>query len=112
MTAFLPMWLSASPRPTVVVVFPSPAGVGLMAVTNTSLPSGRSASDSTKGKASLALWCPYGMTCSSAMPKRSCAMAEMRRMVARRAISMSLSAKVVSLRQRQGALILQLLPRP
>ena len=26
MTAFLPMWLSASPRPTVVVVLPSPGG--------------------------------------------------------------------------------------
>ena len=53
--AFLPMRLSASPRPTVVVVLPSPAGVGLIAVTSTSLPSGRSASDSTKGSASLAL---------------------------------------------------------
>ena len=38
--AFLPMWLSASPRPTVVVVLPSPAGVGLIAVTRISLPSG------------------------------------------------------------------------
>jgi hypothetical protein len=36
-SAFLPMWRRASPKPTVVVVFPSPAGVGLMAVTNTSL---------------------------------------------------------------------------
>jgi hypothetical protein len=33
--------VSASPRPTVVVVLPSPAGVGLMAVTSTSLPSGQ-----------------------------------------------------------------------
>ena len=39
-TAFLPIWLSASPRPTVVVVLPSPAGVGLIAVTRISLPSG------------------------------------------------------------------------
>ena len=31
--------VEASPRPTVVVVLPSPAGVGLMAVTRTSLPS-------------------------------------------------------------------------
>ena len=38
-SAFLPMWLSASPRPTVVVVLPSPAGVGVIAVTRTSLPS-------------------------------------------------------------------------
>ena len=32
----------ASPRPTVVVVLPSPAGVGLMAVVRISLPSGLS----------------------------------------------------------------------
>ena len=37
MSAFLPIWRSASPSPTVVVVFPSPAGVGLIAVTKTSL---------------------------------------------------------------------------
>ena len=37
--AFLPMRLSASPRPTVVVVLPSRAGVGLIAVTRISLPS-------------------------------------------------------------------------
>ena len=36
--AFLPMALRPSPRPTVVVVLPSPAGVGLMAVTRMSLP--------------------------------------------------------------------------
>ena len=39
MIAFLPMRLRPSPRPTVVVVLPSPAGVGLMAVTRISLPS-------------------------------------------------------------------------
>ena len=32
--------LSASAKPTVVVVLPSPAGVGLMAVTNINLPLG------------------------------------------------------------------------
>ena len=37
-TGFLPRFCSASARPTVVVVLPSPAGVGLMAVTSTSLP--------------------------------------------------------------------------
>jgi len=31
-TAFLPSFPNASPSPTVIVVFPSPAGVGLMAV--------------------------------------------------------------------------------
>jgi hypothetical protein len=34
-----PIRLSASPSPTVVVVLPSPAGVGLIAVTRISLPS-------------------------------------------------------------------------
>jgi len=37
---FLPIKFKASPRPTVVVVLPSPAGVGLMAVTKISLPFG------------------------------------------------------------------------
>src|ERR1700679_1154034 len=41
-TAFLPILLSASPRPTVVVVLPSPAGVGLKAATRMSLPAGLS----------------------------------------------------------------------
>ena len=45
--AFLPMWLSASVRPTVVVVLPSPAGVGEIAVTRISLPFFLSASDFT-----------------------------------------------------------------
>ncbi len=45
MMAFWPTRGIASPRPTVVVVFPSPMGVGLMAVTSTSLPSGRSATE-------------------------------------------------------------------
>ena len=39
---FFPRRVNASPSPTLVVVFPSPAGVGLIAVTNTSFPSGRS----------------------------------------------------------------------
>ena len=37
--AFFPIWLSASPSPTEVVVLPSPAGVGLIAVTSINLPS-------------------------------------------------------------------------
>ena len=45
-TAFLPIWFNASPRPTVVVVLPSPAGVGEIAVTRTSLPSFFFVSDS------------------------------------------------------------------
>ena len=43
--AFLPMKLSASVRPTVVVVLPSPAGVGVIAVTRISLPFGFDCSD-------------------------------------------------------------------
>ena len=46
MIAFLPIWPKASPRPTVVVVLPSPAGVGLIAVTRINLPSGFAFSDS------------------------------------------------------------------
>ena len=38
MIVFLPILLSASPSLTVVVVLPSPAGVGLKAVTRISLP--------------------------------------------------------------------------
>ena len=40
--AFLPMWRNAMPRPIVVVVLPSPSGVGVMAVTTTYLAFGRS----------------------------------------------------------------------
>jgi hypothetical protein len=38
-TARLPIRFRASPSPMVVVVFPSPGGVGLMAVTKTNFPS-------------------------------------------------------------------------
>jgi hypothetical protein len=58
MTDFLPMWFSASPRPTVVVVLPSPAGVGLIAVTRMSLPSGLFFSVSTYSSEILALVWP------------------------------------------------------
>jgi hypothetical protein len=53
--AFLPMWLSASVRPTVVVVLPSPAGVGVIAETRISLPLGRLLSDLMKSIDTLAL---------------------------------------------------------
>ncbi len=45
--AFFPMWLSASVSPTVVVVLPSPAGVGVIAETRMSFPFGRLCSDFT-----------------------------------------------------------------
>ena len=37
--AFFPIWLSPSANPIEIVVFPSPRGVGFMAVTNISFPS-------------------------------------------------------------------------
>ena len=40
--AFLPMCRNAMPRPIVVVVFPSPSGVGVIAVTTTYFAFGRS----------------------------------------------------------------------
>ncbi len=56
--AFRPIRLRPSPRPTVVVVLPSPAGVGLIAVTRISLPSGLSARPEMKSCATFALSCP------------------------------------------------------
>ena len=49
------MWLSASVRPTVVVVLPSPAGVGVIAETRISLPFGLLCSDLMKSIEILAL---------------------------------------------------------
>jgi hypothetical protein len=57
-TAFLPIAFSPSPRPTVVVVLPSPAGVGLIAVTRISLPSGRPSRLSMKAWPTFALSWP------------------------------------------------------
>ncbi len=56
-TAFLPSRRSPSARPMVVVVLPSPAGVGVMAVTRISLPSGRGFSASSR-RLILALYRP------------------------------------------------------
>ena len=53
--ADVPMWFSASPRPIVVVVLPSPAAVGLMPVTRTSLPRGAAPVRWAKSSATLAL---------------------------------------------------------
>ena len=57
-TARWPSRLMPSAMPTEVVVLPSPAGVGLVAVTRISLPSGRSSSDCRYDSAILALWWP------------------------------------------------------
>ncbi len=56
--AFLPMRLRPSPRPTVVVVLPSPAGVGLIAVTRISLPSLFFCVELMKSKETFALYGP------------------------------------------------------
>ena len=56
--ALLPMRFRPSPRPTVVVVLPSPAGVGVMAVTRISLPSLFFCTESTKSKETLAFQGP------------------------------------------------------
>jgi hypothetical protein len=53
--AFLPIRFSASPNPTVVVVLPSPAGVGLMPLTRISLPSRRPSSERMNGSPIFAL---------------------------------------------------------
>ncbi len=50
-----PSPLRASVSPTVVVVFPSPAGVGDIAVIRISLPSGRSSRDVRYPRSTLAL---------------------------------------------------------
>src|SRR5258706_10535543 len=68
MIAFLPIWWSASPSPTVVVVLPSPAGAGLPAVTRISFPSGLSFSVSMYSSEIFALVCPYGEIADSGIP--------------------------------------------
>jgi hypothetical protein len=65
MVARLPIRLSAWPNPMVVVVLPSPMGVGVMAVTRMSLPSGRSSSVRSTARGTLAMYRPYStMSCS------------------------------------------------
>src|SRR5262245_43561844 len=82
------MRLRPSERPTVVVVLPSPAGVGLMAVTRISLPSGRLLSESRKSKEILALVLPYGTSASAGTPSFA-ATSAIGFIFASRAISMS-----------------------
>src|SRR5712691_3657749 len=66
--ALLPMWLIAWPRPTVVVVLPSPSGVGVMPVTTTYLARGRLASASMAARSILATCSPYGRSSHGGMP--------------------------------------------
>ena len=73
-------------RPTVVVVLPSPSGVGVIAVTTISLPSGRSVRRSYASGETFALYVPYSSISSSLRP-RSRAIWVIGRSVASRAIS-------------------------
>ena len=66
--ALFPIALSPSPRPTVVVVLPSPAGVGLIAVTKINFPCLMPFKDFIKFSESLALSCPKGIKSSSSIP--------------------------------------------
>ena len=56
---------------TDVVVLPSPAGVGVIAVTLISFASGRSASRSMTERSTFALYRPYGSTSSCSSPSSS-----------------------------------------
>src|SRR5262245_19511909 len=67
--ARLPIRLRPSPRPTVVVVLPSPAGVGLMAVTSMSLPSLFFCAALMKSNDTLALYGPKLSRASAGMPR-------------------------------------------
>ena len=66
-TDFFPIRLIASFSPTEVVVLPSPAGVGLMAVTRMSFPSGLSLRDSICSGSIFALVLPNGINALSGM---------------------------------------------
>src|SRR4051794_33798680 len=83
---FFPRWPSPCVTETDVVVLPSPAFVGVIAVTLISFPSGRSASRSSTSSETFALYLPYGSISSGSRPAAS-AISVMGRRVARCAIS-------------------------
>ena len=58
--AFFPILFKPSPKPTVVVVFPSPAGVGFIAVTRIKLPSSLPLNPFINSSDTFALSCPKG----------------------------------------------------
>src|ERR1700690_4305136 len=77
--AFRPIRLRPCARPTVVVVFPSPSGVGVIAVTTTYFPRGRSRSTrSTPASVTFALVGPY-ISSSAGRSPRSAATSPMGR---------------------------------
>src|SRR5215472_1710699 len=83
-----PMCFMAWPRPTVVVVLPSPSGVGVMAETTTYFALGRPASSSIASSLILATSWPYGSSRCEPMPMLS-AISGMGSSFASRAISRS-----------------------
>src|ERR1700746_1256664 len=86
--AVRPICVSAWPRPTVVVVLPSPSGVGVHAETTTYLALVRPARSSIASSLILATSWPYGSSKCGPMPMRS-AISGMGRSFALRAISRS-----------------------
>jgi len=60
---------SAIESPMVVVVLPSPSGVGVIAVTSMYFPSGRPASRFITGRVTFALCLPYSSSSSSSRPR-------------------------------------------
>src|SRR5690348_482000 len=87
--ARLPILPSASPRPTVVVVLPSPSGVGVIAETTTYFAFGFERSSSIASSLILATSCPYGSSKWAPMPILA-AISGIGRSRARRAMSRSL----------------------
>ena len=67
-TTFLPSFPSPWMSPMVVTVFPSPAGVGVIAVTTTSFPSFLSLSFSRLARGTFAMYLPYIWISSSERP--------------------------------------------
>src|SRR4051794_34478401 len=99
--ALRPIAFSPCARPTVVVDLPSPSGVGVMAVTTTYRPRGRSASSLViASSVTFALVGPYSSSSLSAIP-RPWAMSTIGRGVTPRAISRS-DGKLIDLLGRDG----------
>jgi hypothetical protein len=86
--ACFPMHLKPCPSPTVVVVLPSPRGVGVIALTTTYFAFGRSARSSIASRPIFITPRPYGSRCSGGSPIRA-AMSATGSGVALRAISRS-----------------------
>src|SRR5262245_61420537 len=83
-----PTRLSAIDNPIVMVVLPSPSGVGVIAVTSMYFPLGRPSSRFIRVRATFALYRPYRSSSSGSMPSEA-AISAMGRSAARCAISRS-----------------------